>query len=90
MGGKKPNGFGLYDMHGNVAEWCRDTYDEGFYSRPEASGRDPVCTAASAERVTRGGSWLEHAWFLRSAYRSGREVAYRESIQGFRVVYNLH
>ena len=49
VGGKKPNGFVLYDMHGNVAKWCRDTYHEGFYSRPEASGRDPVCTAAGGD-----------------------------------------
>ena len=42
VGSKAANQFGLYDMHGNVSEWCEDVYDSGFYSKPEANGPNPV------------------------------------------------
>ena len=87
---KRPNAFGLHDMHGNVAEWCEDIYDERFYSRPEAARLDPLCTAGSRQRVIRGGSSVEHAWFCRSAYRNGQEPALRSHIVGIRPVYNLN
>ena len=67
---KKPNDFGLYDMHGNVAEWCQDVYDERFYSKAEASMKDPVCRTGSGDRVYRGGGWEMAAFLHRSAARS--------------------
>jgi len=69
VGQKEPNEFGLYDMHGNVREWCQDVYDEKFYSKTarELTSTDPLCTSGSEFRVLRGGSWVypfsySHAW----------------------------
>jgi formylglycine-generating enzyme required for sulfatase activity len=64
-----PNQFGLYNMHGNIWEWCQDVYDEHLYSKPGATGRDPVCTAGSDFRVLRGGDWHCDSIHMRSAYR---------------------
>jgi len=69
VGEKRPNDFGLYDMHGNVWEWCEDVYDENFYSKPEARKRNPLCTSGSEKRVTRGGSTYSSREGCRSAYR---------------------
>ena len=55
VGQKKPNAWGLYDMHGNVWEWCRDWYDEKFYAR--AKSVDPENTVEATHRVVRGGWW---------------------------------
>jgi formylglycine-generating enzyme required for sulfatase activity len=70
---KKPNPWGLYDMHGNVAEWVLDRYDPKFY---EQAPRDkaaifPLCLPKGAEypRVVRGGSWSDDPEALRSAAR---------------------
>jgi formylglycine-generating enzyme required for sulfatase activity len=68
---KQPNAWGLYDLHGNVWEWCRDAWDEGAYRKREAGAVDPeVPSEKSAERVVRGGSWLYLAWFCRAAIRN--------------------
>jgi formylglycine-generating enzyme required for sulfatase activity/serine/threonine protein kinase len=75
VGRKRPNPFGLYDMHGNVLEWCQDVYDEDYYRRPEASGLDPVNDAtdegrsARAHRVLRGGPFDGEPGFCRCADR---------------------
>ena len=70
VGEKSPNEFGLYDMHGNVREWCEDVIDREFYKKPEASRKNPFCTSGSEDRVFRGGSWGFGARGCRSAYRS--------------------
>ncbi|HEX9793897.1 MAG TPA: formylglycine-generating enzyme family protein [Planctomycetota bacterium] len=72
VGTKKPNPWGLHDMHGNVAEWVLDGLDKDFYGQLAAGARDPVRWPVELyPRVVRGGSWDEDAESLRSAARRG-------------------
>ena len=89
VGLKKPNPWGLYDMHGNVAEWCSDWHDYDL-----SGGTDPVGPVAKPQgiggvevnRVIRSGSWSRFAGLCRSASRnSGSIPSYRDSALGFRV-----
>jgi formylglycine-generating enzyme required for sulfatase activity len=79
VGQKKPNSAGLYDMQGNVEEWCLDCYEVKL-----PGGEDPVRTSGS-KRVLRGGGWLNDAEDCRSAYRLGLSPDYRRHDVGFRV-----
>jgi len=84
VGQKKPNAFGLYDMHGNVWEWCQDWYDENYYSN--SPGVDPEGPNTGTARVLRGGSWYGYPRRCRSAVRSRNGPGYRYVDLGFRVV----
>jgi formylglycine-generating enzyme len=70
---KKPNAWGLYDMHGNVWEWCADAWDEKASASRDAGAIDPRVdnTDDSADRVLRGGSWGGRARYCRAAFRAG-------------------
>jgi formylglycine-generating enzyme required for sulfatase activity len=67
VGMKKPNAWGLYDIHGNVWEWCQDWYDENYYKNSPAD--DPQGPGSGSYRVCRGGSWGGDSVFIRSAVR---------------------
>jgi len=82
VGTKQPNDYGLYDMHGNVWEWCQDWYGE------HARGRltDPTGPGAGTSRMLRGGGWLMQAEYCRSASRNWSNPATRYGNRGFRCV----
>jgi formylglycine-generating enzyme required for sulfatase activity len=81
VGQKRPNAWGLYDMHGNVFEWCSDRF--GDYTGGAVS--DPQGVASGSNRVFRGGSWLNSAGHCRSAYRGRDDPSIRYYVLGFRL-----
>ena len=83
VGSFKPNGFGLYDMHGNVWEWCVDVFHDSYNGAP-ANGS--AWGDGQGLRVLRGGSWLSSVEALRSALRQRGDVELEAATIGFRVV----
>jgi formylglycine-generating enzyme required for sulfatase activity len=77
VGQKKPNPWGLFDMHGNVAEWCQDIYDKDYYQgSPEKNPRGPD---KGRQYVLRGGSWKGAADAARSSYRLGENPGFADA-----------
>lgn len=84
VGSYEPNAFGLYDMHGNVSEWCQDNYHADFYAGSPAE--DPLDEAGSSDKVVRGGNWGSDAANCRSRYRFNVLPVRRYQSRGFRVL----
>jgi serine/threonine protein kinase len=82
VGSYKPNPFGLFDMHGNVWEWCLDYF--GPY--PQGPQKDPTGPERGVNRILRGGSWLHSGTSCRAAYRIRHNPSYSGNYLGFRVV----
>jgi uncharacterized protein (TIGR02996 family) len=89
VGSYPPNAFGVYDLHGNVWEWCEDVYKEDFYDMGIKSDPVNIQSEGTVPRVLRGGSWLDVARSCRSASRDRLEPAYRGGIVGFRLALRL-
>ncbi len=84
VGQKRANAWGLYDMHGNVWEWCEDVYNES-YGRAPGDGSAST-TYGEGLRMFRGGSWYSVANLCRTAQRGWSAPGNRDSVIGFRVV----
>jgi len=89
VGSNEPNPWGIFDLHGNVSEWCNDMYGPEYYG--DSPERNPRGTEYAEEFVLRGGSWKSEADECRSAYRMGddpgfQDPCFRGDTIGFRCV----
>ena len=84
VGGKRPNAWGLHDMHGNVWEWAQDWFDPDYYG--DSPRVDPPGPASGDGRVVRGGKFSNHAAGVRSAYRGVSPAGARINTIGFRLL----
>ena len=88
VGSFMPNVFGLYDLHGNVREWCADVWHDNYHGSPY-SGKAWIKGGKSECRILRGGSWANKPSHCRSAHRSGYPAESLNRAIGFRVAMNL-
>jgi formylglycine-generating enzyme required for sulfatase activity len=86
VGGKQANAFGLYDMHGNVNEWCWDWFITSYYSSSPAQDPTGPVSVFNTVRVQRGGSFFDTAQYVRSAYRFNGNPRSGGYTVGFRIV----
>ena len=77
VGQKKPNQWELYDMYGNVAEWCNDIYSDSYYK--ETPEKNPQGPAKGKKYILRGGSWSSSAESCRSSYRIGEDPGFQDA-----------
>ena len=84
VGSYAPNAWGLYDMYGNVAEWCSDWYDAAYYGN--SARANPIGPKDGKLKVVRGGAWNLSGAALRSARRAGYNPTLRLNTIGFRCV----
>jgi formylglycine-generating enzyme required for sulfatase activity len=87
VGEKHPNAWGLYDMSGNVDQWCSDWFSDDYYKQSPPS--DPIGPTAGNTRVVRGGFWNHDAFGCGSASRNVNWPANHSHTSGFRVVVGL-
>ncbi len=84
VGSFSPNAWGIYNMHGNVYEWCQDVYKSDFYSQSK-NATNPIYAGSGSRRVIRGGSWNGYSEYCRSADRSSYAPSYSNDYIGFRL-----
>ena len=87
VGIKKPNAIGLYDMSGNVWEWCSDWYHDDYFQIAES--KNPQGPDYGTEKVVRGGSWFSNETFCNVSRRYKLKPDYRDTNFGFRCVKDL-
>ena len=83
IGSKMPNGLGIYDMSGNVSEWCQDWYDVEYYKSSPV--QNPKGSSSGSYRVLRGGGWSDKLSFLRASKRFDENQDRRHDNIGFRL-----
>ena len=88
VGEKKPNAWGLFDMHGNVMEWCHDWYGEFYYQQCPDEEENPIGPDGGTSKVLRGGAWQFGVEATRCAYRNSSAPESTSSVIGFRVCRN--
>ncbi len=88
VGGKKPNNWGIHDMHGSVWEWCTDWWDKEYYSK--SPPKDPQGPETGTFRVMRGGVYTRYGRFARSAFRYFMPPNLADHATGARLVINLY